>query len=336
MGKSTFKNFFDEFCDSKIVLHYIDVGAMGGISLYWKQLLNHCHVIAFEPDEREFIKLKSDAHITYLPYALYHSSQDLRFYISRDQGKSSIYPPNMALLKDFPDDQRYETIQEIEFSREKVKSLDEALATAGIKEVDFIKIDTQGSELDILKGAKANLDLLCGVELEVEFAPLYKGQALFRDVDAFMDEKGFQLMNLRRSWWKRKKYTGYIGSGQLVFGDALYFRKIDSLLNALKQKDQAVRTAKIIKAATISMVYRLPDYAIDLLDQANAKGWLEVSQFQQLSGLIRKEASSWGMPGLWGRSLLAKIFNRCAEMVRPASHLGFSDADRFIGNTRNL
>ena len=333
-------DFFDKFCaqtDPQIPLTYIDIGAMGGVSLYWKKLEKYCRMVAFEPDDREFSRLKSGKAVTYLPYVLYHSSQPLRFYVSRDSGKSSVYPPNAAVLKDFPDTGRYEIVREVDFPKEKVKTLDEALQGAGIKDADFIKIDTQGSELDILKGAASSLNRLCGIELEVEFVALYRGQALFRDIDAFLDAHGFQLIDLRRALWKRKSFTDYIGRGQLVFADALYLRKAEVLLNALAlETDQGAAAGKIAKAIVVAMVYRLPDYAVDLLDKALALGLISPSQHQQWQKYVREEAHLWGMSGLWARAWLAKAFNRCSEMVRPASHLGWSDGDRFIGNTRNL
>ena len=52
--------------------------------------------------------------------------------------------------------------------------------------VDFIKLDTQGSELDILHGAGSLLDNCSGLQLEVMFSPLYEGQPLFADVDAYL------------------------------------------------------------------------------------------------------------------------------------------------------
>lgn len=332
-------NFFEQFysqSDVQAPIVYVDVGAMGGISAYWRQIGRYCHVIAFEPDEREFSRLKSGAGITYLPYALHQTSAPMTFYVSRDSGKSSMYQPNMALVQDFPDGGRYETVKEIVFPKDKVRTLDEALAQAEIKSVDFIKLDTQGSELDILKGALRSLQGLFGIEVEVEFTPLYQGQPLFRDVDAFVDAHGFTLVDLRRAFWKRKNFMDYVGRGQLIFGDALYLRRTDIFLNMITPMDMQERLAKIAKAVMVCMVYRLPDYALDLLDKALAKGHVEGAQYQKWVMCVRREASSWGLAHLWGRSIFAKIFNRLSEKLRPASYLGWSDGDRFIGNTRNI
>ncbi|EEU9512535.1 FkbM family methyltransferase, partial [Escherichia coli] len=48
-----------------------------------------------------------------------------------------------------------------------------------IKEVDLLKIDTQGSELNILVGGEQVLNNTLCIQLEVSFIPLYEGQPSF-------------------------------------------------------------------------------------------------------------------------------------------------------------
>ena len=80
-----------------------------------------------------------------------------------------------------------------------VDTLDHQLERHGLDDVDFIKVDTQGSELFVLQGASQVLGQhVVGVEVEVEFASIYGGQPLFADVDRHMREHGFDLFDLRR------------------------------------------------------------------------------------------------------------------------------------------
>ena len=58
-----------------------------------------------------------------------------------------------------------------------------------IKNIDFIKIDVQGAELDIFKGAKEHLAQVLTIVSEVEFVPIYKNQPLFGDVYSFLKKK---------------------------------------------------------------------------------------------------------------------------------------------------
>jgi Methyltransferase FkbM domain len=65
-----------------------------------------------------------------------------------------------------------------------------------VSRIDFIKLDTQGSELEILQGGVRALAGVRCVEVEVEFNPIYRGQPLFYEVDAFMRGQGFVLWKL--------------------------------------------------------------------------------------------------------------------------------------------
>ena len=315
---------------------YVDVGAMGGIPMYWRKLGHLCQAIAFEPDEREFAKLQGSSQQLYLPYALAEHSRPLTFYVAKDGGKSSVFKPNMEALSSFPDAARYATVNAVHLGEAKVKAMDEALALHNVRGVDFIKLDTQGSELAILKGAQSTLPEVFGCEIEVEFCELYQGQPLFADVDCFMRGHGFELVDLRRAFWKKAAWGGYIGRGQLVFGDALYFRRAGNFMDRLSGLDPQARLSKIIRAMAVCMVYCLPDQAMDLLNQALAKKFMDAARCHSCAQYVRKEASRWGLPGVWARPTAAKFLNRLAEWVRPSSYLGFSDGDRFIGNTRNI
>src|SRR5262249_34589828 len=136
--------------------------------------------------------------------------------------------------------------------------LDTLLPAKGVADTDFIKIDTQGAELAILEGASDTLDTrVFGVEVEVEFAPLYVGQPLFSDVDALLRSRGFQLFDLRHSYWKRTSGARYGGpKGQLVFGDALYFKTEEAFAEQLgRLPDDDARRVKLLHALSIALLY---------------------------------------------------------------------------------
>ncbi len=72
-------------------------------------------------------------------------------------------------------------------------TLDTLIADSGgrIPFPDFLSLDTQGSELEILSGSPRSTGGALAVVCEVEFLPLYRGQPLFGDVTAFMHAAGF-------------------------------------------------------------------------------------------------------------------------------------------------
>ena len=117
-------------------------------------------------------------------------------------------------------------------SEEKVltKRLDEFNA---IKVCDYLKIDVQGAELDVLRGAAETLKNCLVVEIEVEFVPLYENQPLFSDVDNFMRRHGFFLHRLIDISGRAFHPFAVPGDpvkpvSQFLWADAVYVRKFTS------------------------------------------------------------------------------------------------------------
>jgi FkbM family methyltransferase len=79
-----------------------------------------------------------------------------------------------------------------------VTTLDEFCAAEGIESIDLLKIDTQGYELEVLRGAPG---LISGgairlIYLEVNFAELYEGLPSFDMLFRFLVDRGFRLVAL--------------------------------------------------------------------------------------------------------------------------------------------
>ncbi len=62
---------------------------------------------------------------------------------------------------------------------------------AEIKNIDFLKLDVQGSELDCLKSGIEKISSCVFIQLEISFVTLYKNQPGFGEVDLFLREMGF-------------------------------------------------------------------------------------------------------------------------------------------------
>ena len=75
-------------------------------------------------------------------------------------------------------------------------TVDFLLANKGWESVDLIKIDVQGYELEVLKGASGTLSNTEAVLLEVSFIPINKGAPLIHEVIAFMQERGFRIYDI--------------------------------------------------------------------------------------------------------------------------------------------
>lgn len=77
-------------------------------------------------------------------------------------------------------------------------TLDDFCQVHGINHIDLLKIDTEGADLLVLKGA-AGLLSRGGIDViicEILFEPIYKGQAVFEDVLSFLRGNGMGFYNL--------------------------------------------------------------------------------------------------------------------------------------------
>ncbi len=68
----------------------------------------------------------------------------------------------------------------------------------------YMKIDTQGFELEVLKGAQALLPQIPAIELEMSISELYKGQPLFPEVHAFLESQGYYLSSIEEGFVDRR------------------------------------------------------------------------------------------------------------------------------------
>lgn len=203
----------------------VDIGAAGKIEPRWKSISRHLNYIGFEPDIRSRKSLKNDSgcnsYVIY-PNAVWHKKTKLKINLTKNPKVSSFYKPNFNLINLFPIPERYQIDTTVNIDSVTLDSLK-------IPSLDFIKIDVQGGELNVLKGSKESLNKCFGLKIEVEFIELYNDQPLFGDVSNFLREKNFQFIdfiNLCR--WERSEHNGF---GQCIFGDALFLKSPEYMIS---------------------------------------------------------------------------------------------------------
>ena len=179
-------------------LKVVDVGCRWGISNIWDRLQPHVSLYGFDADAEECKRLEATYEgqgqdISFVPKALADAAGERLLYHTENAACSSIYKPDPVLTN---------TVAELECAREvgtsliSVSTLDTWAQEAGVSEIDFLKLDTQGSELDILRGGEHILGTVRALEVEVEFNAIYVGQPLFADVDTYLRARGFVLWKL--------------------------------------------------------------------------------------------------------------------------------------------
>jgi len=209
-------------------LKIVDVGAMdlGDGTLPYADLVKAtpCEVIGFEPVQAEFEKLrrqKSNGE-RFLPYFVGDGSKGI-FRECNFAMTSSLFEPNTQLLTKF---QSLEEVTRVAKSYPvETTRLDDV---PEVKGADFLKLDIQGAELLVLRGGEKMLEEVLVIQTEVEFVELYKGQALFADVDSFLRDRNFQFhrMSSKGLTFKPLILNNNPSAffSQWLWGDAVYVR----------------------------------------------------------------------------------------------------------------
>jgi FkbM family methyltransferase len=243
-----------------------DVGCRWGFADTWEQLGGRCRAIGFEPDERECERLRERYRdrpwVEIVAHALGAHAGPAMLHVTREPACSSLYQPLDDVIDRHPrlEPQRRAASQEIG-----LVTLDDWCAGSGVDRIDVIKLDTQGSELDVLRGAVRSLENVIAVQTEVEFNRMYEGQPLFADVDRFLRDHGFVLWHLEnlshhrqrgaRSGLRNAKQLFDFDDarfssrpGQLFWADALFLRADVAQPRATTEWREALRHACVAAA----------------------------------------------------------------------------------------
>lgn len=277
----------------------IDIGAAGGAHKRWNDISELLRVVGFEPDEKEFVKLKNSVREMWFSIALSNTKGKRMLHITKSQTNTSFLMPNQNLLKQLqwsPGEPvtDHDIIKEVEVECD---ALDGVLSSKNVRP-DYLKLDTQGSELDILKGADRVLreDLLIA-EIEVEFAPIYKDQPLFADIDVFMRERGFILQDLGNFLYMKPRGLAGIGGakGRIIAADALYIKDFSNDYNKLYELGEN----KVYAAIAGYAAYGYPELSINLLQRLRESKY-NVSNSDTIISALRqiRPSSLRSIPGM--------------------------------------
>jgi len=179
----------------------VDVGANpldGGKPPYLPMLgAGLCHVTGFEPQVRELLalQLRHGPNELYLPYALGDGSSST-LNVCRATGMTSLLEPDPTTLGLFPALQLCgEVVERIPVETRRLDDISE------IEDLDFLKIDIQGSELSVFQNGQQKLAEAVAIQTEVSFITWYLDQPSSGEVDAELRGQGFIphcLAQLRR------------------------------------------------------------------------------------------------------------------------------------------
>ena len=294
----------------------VDAGASGGIHRRWNKLSTNFQAILFEPDEVAYKRLisKSEPYIHVNNIGLHQTTNKYPVYKCRNPQLSSTYKPNLELINQYPQPERYHVI---ETTQVEMMSLDGFFQKTCLPACQFIKLDTQGSELAILKGGTRTLNGIIGVEIEVQHLPTYKDVPLFPEVDSFMRDHGFVLSDMCHYYWQRQdpEVRADPSLGDLIFSDVLYYKD----LSAIKQmcNDRVITTEQVVRCYLV-YGYTYLSEMVSLYSFKN--GLIDQHTFQYLRSLIHSTKPSGSMSWFPKAQSLGRRLVDLADRVFPSSH----------------
>lgn len=316
----------------KFPIIFLDIGARGGLPQHWKPAQKYLKIISFEPDERSIPSLPADqrSNQVFIRTPLYKEKTKIHFNLTRKPGVSSILQPNRSFLGQFPRTERFDVMKTFEMEADTV---DHQLEAQHIDGANFLKLDTQGSELFILEGAKKNLrESVFGIEIETEFAELYENQPLFPTVHRFLEEFHFTLFDLKPSYSKRAIGKDVGGAkGQIMFADALYFKNHEVVSKMIQEThDLFEKKSKALRCLSIIAVYGYLDYALFVL-QTLSSVFTEHEFLLIKNTLSSIKSPAMRMPNFPGRETIANGLYKLFCLFRPTSG-GWAGVSKEIGN----
>lgn len=196
----------------------IDVGGnVGQFSTIARRNFPEAQIFSFEPLPEAGEKLKAlfagDRRFESFPLALCDTDGTLPFHVTGADDSSSLLPVAARQVSEFPATRGVDTLSVV------TARLDDVLADRALADGPMLlKVDTQGTELAVLRGAPTLLDRATHAIIEVSFVELYEGQDDAGDIATFLIERGWALRAVYDV-----KYS--VLTGEPIQADMLFVRR---------------------------------------------------------------------------------------------------------------
>ena len=196
----------------------LDVGAnVGQFALQMRKDLGFSgKIISFEPLSSAFEVLKinasGDPKWRVINCALGDAEAQEEIRIAKNSYSSSFLNILQTHLDSAPESEY------IGSELTEIRTLDSMMDDlCSIEDNTYLKIDTQGFESKVIKGAEQSLDRISSIQLEMSLVPLYQDGLLFPELHSLLSGKGYALVSIEPGFSDRN-------SGQLLQVDGIYHR----------------------------------------------------------------------------------------------------------------
>jgi FkbM family methyltransferase len=195
-----------------------DVGGSDGSTVVdFKKIFPNAQILTFEPFPDAFANLNklANAYLNVKAYnfALSDNENPATFYVNKSKATNSLFKP--VATNSFIDDH---AIPEAEIQIMQ-KKLDNVLSDNNISLIDILKIDVQGGELKVLKGAEEALiqNKIKFILAEIWFLEGYENQPLYHDIASYLAKFSFKPFGMYNIHYRK--------DGHFLWGDAIFYLK---------------------------------------------------------------------------------------------------------------
>lgn len=208
-----------------------------------------------------------------LPYCISGHEGSSKFHLNYDPFTSSIYPLNPRYAEFYGPSHEYDyvlgdtlrTMKEVQLPTTTLDSL--ALDLREVPAPDFLSLDTQGNEYDILTGASILLDEnILAVQAEVSFHPLYKGTPLFGQICELLAQHNFDLVDIPYpfigQFYPIRGRQGFRGQSYVMQAEAVFLKRPETL----DPNTKAIQLKKLAFIATILGRFECAEQCFKSLD----------------------------------------------------------------------
>jgi FkbM family methyltransferase len=197
----------------------VDVGANTGQFVRHLRLIGYRgRVICFEPLTAAFASLTRyaarDHNMLVAPrMALGDRNGDVSINVAANSESSSLLKASAVHVA------AESSVMPVGSETVSIRRLDDVVAghLSGDERI-FLKIDVQGHELAVLRGAAELLPKLTGLQLELSLEPLYEGEPLYREMIGYVESAGLELYDLTPCFSDNS-------TGKTYQLDGIFFRK---------------------------------------------------------------------------------------------------------------
>lgn len=172
----------------------LDVGANRG---QYRQLLRERVgyqglIVSFEPVAQNVAALRAraqtDPRWVIRGHALGATDAHMEINVMKADLLSSFLLPDPAMLPMFRPVNVVDRTERVE-----VRTLDSVLAELGALRNVYLKLDTQGFDLEVIRGAAATLPRVRALQTEISMQPLYRNAPSYRETLAELTARGFAV-----------------------------------------------------------------------------------------------------------------------------------------------